>query len=241
MIINLSKILRYSLVVLLNILCVLVMQYFFNIHKDLSYSISNLQTAIFVNENSEKTNEDILEQLSNNKFDIVDIFDFQSNDKILEITPELSSVVNNDFITFPRFVVVKNLLVNSVEEIEQLKNEILQLDFVEDFVYDQKAYKMFFDNKRNLNSYKNIFYYCFVFICVIFILKFLFFMLKGLFKDIFIEIISGGALGLVAYALICLVAPFFNQSQNFILDWQVLYVVVPLSFMITLLTKESNV
>lgn len=239
--INLSKILRYLLIVLLNLFCVFVVQYYLNTQKSLTKSLSNLQITIFINSNLEKANEEILEHLANNKFSIVGIFDFQSKDKFLEITPELENVINNDFMTFPKFVIVNNVLVNSVEEMEQLKKEILQIEFVEDFIYDKKVYKMFCDNKKLLNSYKEIFYYCFIVVCMIFVIKFIFYILKGFYKEVCFELSSGLVLGLLACALICLSAPLFNQNQIFILDWQVLYIVVPLSFMTTLLTKESNV
>ncbi len=237
---NISQALRYLLIILLNILCTFVVQYYLNTQKNLAGSISNLQTTIFINTNLEKTNDEILQQLTSNKFSIIDIFDLQSKDKFLELTPELENVIKNDFMTFPRFVIANNISVNSIEEIEQLKNEILQKDFVEDFVYDKKAYKQFYDNKKLLNDYKKIFYYCFIAICVIFMIKFIFYILKGFYRYIYIELLIGLVISLLAYAIICLIALFFNQNHIFILNWQVLYIIVPLSFMTTLLTKESN-
>jgi len=238
--INLSKILRYLLIILLNTLCIFSVQYYLNTQKDIVDSLSNLQATIFINSGSEKTNEEILNQLSNNKFSIVDVYDLQTKDKFLEIAPELENIINNDFMTFPKFVVVNNLLVNSLEEIEQLKNEMLQIEFVEDFVYDQKSYKIFLDNKYILNNYKDICYYCFMIICIIFVLKFIFYILKGFYREVFDEILWGFIIGLIAYALVCLIVPLLNQNQIFMLDWHILYIVVPLSFMSTLLTKESN-
>jgi cell division protein FtsX len=239
--INISKALRYLLIILLNILCAFVVQYYLNTQKNLSSSLSNLQTTIFINTNLEKTNDEILQQLTSNKFSIIDVFDLQSKDKFLELTPELENVIKNDFMTFPRFVIANNVSVNSIEEIEQLKSEILQKDFVEDFIYDKKAYKNFYDTKKLLNDYKKIFYYCFITICVIFMIKFIFYILKGFYRDIYIELLIGLIISLLTYAIICILALFFNQNHIFILDWQVLYIIVPLSFMTTLLTKESNV
>ena len=72
MIINLSKILRYLLIILLNILCIFVIQYYLNTQKNLTDSLSKLRITIFINSNIEKTNKEIVEQLTNNKFSIID-------------------------------------------------------------------------------------------------------------------------------------------------------------------------
>ena len=241
MIINLSKILRYLLIILLNILCIFVIQYYLNTQKNLTDSLSKLRITIFINSNIEKTNKEIVEQLTNNKFSIIDIFDLQSRDKFLEITPELESIVNDDFVSFPKFIIADNVLVKSIEEMEQLKSEILKIEFVEDFIYDEKAYRMFCDNKKLLNDYQKIFYYCFIFLCTIFVIKFIFYILKCFYSDIFVEFLNGFVLCLLACAIICLIAPLFNKNQIFIIDWQILYIIAPISFMVTLLTKETNV
>ena len=240
MIINLSKILRYLLIILLNVLCIFVIQYYLNTQKNLTDSLSKLRITIFINSNIEKSNKDILEQLTNNKFSVIDIFDLQSKDKFLEITPELENIIDNDFVSFPKFITADNVLVQSVEEMEQLKSEILKIEFVEDFIYDEKAYRKFCDNKKLLNDYQKIFYYCFIFLCTIFAVKFIFYILKCFYRDICFEFLSGLILCLLACAIICLIAPLFNKNQIFIIDWQVLYIVAPISFMVTLLTKETN-
>ena len=99
---------------------------------------------------------------------------------------------------------------------------------------------MFFDNKMLLNKYHKIFRIVFYAIIAVFFLKLLFYILKGLYKDILFEMFCGILLGLCAYALICL-ATIFKQNDIFMLSGQILYVLVPLSSMITLVTKESNV
>lgn len=238
--INLSKIFRYILLLLINILCVFVLQYYTNLQSDISKSLSNLKIAIFVNVSEENNQEDILAKISDyNMFKSVDMVTSADYDKFEQINPELDEVVPKESISFPNFILVNENNINSIEELNKIKEDLLALDFVDDVVYDQKAYTMFFENKETLNIYKNIFKVIFCIIIFLFVLKFLFFVIKDLYRDIIWEIGSGIMLGVFAYMIICLIT-VFNQNPVFLLNWQILYVLIPLSLMFTLLTKESN-
>ena len=238
--INLSKIFRYFLLLLVNILCIFVLQYYINLQTDISKSLSNLKIAIFVNISEENTQEKILSKISDYKMlTSVDMITAEDQDKFAQINPELDDVVPKESMIFPTFILVNDNKINSMEELNKIKEDLLTLDFVDDVVYDQKAYTMFFDTKELLNKYKSIFKVVFCIIIFLFVLKFLFFVIKELYRDIVWEIGSGILLSIFAYMIICLIT-VFNQSSIFILNWQILYVLIPLSLMVTLLTKESN-
>lgn len=244
--INLSKIFRYILILLINILCIFVLQYYINLQTNISNSLADLQIAIFFDnsgldtDNDGNNEEDVVSKVSsNNKLKNIEIVNSTDSDKFAEINPEVDDVVPKEAIKFPNFILANIKDINNINELEILKNEILNIEKVEDFVYDQKAYKIFFDNKILLNKYKEIFKVIFFVIIFLFILKLLFFIIKNLYRDIVSEIIGGLLIGFVAYAIICLV-PMFNQDNIFILSGQVLYILIPFSSMFTLLTKESN-
>ena len=238
--INLSKIFRYILLLLINILCVFVLQYYINLQSNISKTLSDLKIAIFVNVSEENTQEDILAKISDyNMFKSVDMVTSADYDKFEQINPELDEVVPKESMSFPNFILVNENNINSIEELNKIKEDLLALDFVDDVVYDQKAYTMFFENKETLNIYKNIFKVIFFIIIFLFILKFLFFVIKELYRDIIWETGSGIVLGVFAYMIICLIT-VFNQNSVFLLNWRILYVLIPLSLMFTLLTKESN-
>ena len=163
----------------------------------------------------------------------------EDKEKFADINPELDEFIPKETISFPSFILVNNNNINNIEQLRKIKEEILSFDFVNDVVYDEKAYTMFFDKKELLNKYKNIFKVIFYVIIFLFILKLLFFLIKDLYKDIMFELGGGILLGIFAYMIICL-RTVFSQSSIFILNWQVLYIIIPLSLMFTLLTKESN-
>ena len=239
--INLSKILRYSLITAVNILCILVLQYYINLQSDISKSLSNLKIAIFINESEEHPQDEIISSISNyGKFTNMELVSSEDSARFNDINPELETVVPNEAMVFPSFVLANGVNINSLDELKSIKIDLVNLEFIEDVVYDQKAYKMFFDNRILLNKYKKVFKIVFYLIIVIFFLKFLFYILKTLYKDILFEMSCGILLGLCAYAIICLIT-IFNQNNIFMLSGQVLYVLIPLSSMVTLVTKESNV
>ncbi len=246
--INLSKIFRYILITLINILTIFVLQYYINLQSNISSSLSDLKVAIFVNnpisdidkeENFDNVEDQISEISSNDKLKIVESVNSADSEKFDEINSEINGTIPKESITFPSFLLANITNINSLKELESLENEILSIENVEDFVYDRKAYKMFFDNRELLNKYKKVFNFIFFIIIFLFVLKFLFFVIKSLYREILIEIAGGVLISLCAYAIICLVT-VFNQSNMFILSGQVLYIVMPLSSMLTLLTKESN-
>ena len=239
--INLSKILRYSLITEVNILCILVLQYYINLQSDISKSLSNLKIAIFINESEEHPQDEIISSISNyGKFTNMELVSSEDSARFNDINPELETVVPNEAMVFPSFVLANGVNINSLDELKSIKIDLVNLEFIEDVVYDQKAYKMFFDNRILLNRYKKVFKIVFYLIIVIFFLKFLFYILKTLYKDILFEMSCGILLGLCAYAIICLIT-IFNQNNIFMLSGQVLYILIPLSSMVTLVTKESNV
>jgi hypothetical protein len=175
-----------------------------------------------------------------NKFYNIEFISSADSFKFNQINPEFENVVPKESMSFPSFILANIVNVDNLKELEKLKEELLNLDFVTDVVVDNKAFKMFFEDKEILDKYKKIFKIIFCLMLIVFILKILFFLIKSLFKDILLEFVFGALLGLLAYAVICLIT-IFNQDTVFMLNVQVLYIVVPLSFMVTLLTKEANV
>ena len=164
----------------------------------------------------------------------------EDSERFHNINPELETIVPKEAMLFPSFILANGININNLSELKSMKDDLLNFDFIEDVVYDQKAYKMFFDNKILLDKYHKVFKIIFYLIIVVFFLKFLFYIIKSLYKDILFEMSCGILLGLCAYAIICLVT-IFNQSSIFMLNGQILYILIPLSSMITLVTKESNV
>ena len=143
--INLSKILRYSLITAVNILCILVLQYYINLQSDISKSLSNLKIAIFINESEEHPQDEIISSISNyGKFTNMELVSSEDSARFNDINPELETVVPNEAMVFPSFVLANGVNINSLDELKSIKIDLVNLEFIEDVVYDQKAYKMFF-------------------------------------------------------------------------------------------------
>lgn len=238
--INLSKILKFCLIISINIFFIFILQYYLNMQDAFSKFNSDLKISLFVAKDSDVEKDYIIEKLSSYKsFDTLEYIDSSSFEKLVEINPELKDVVPEETVLLPNIVLLNNISVNSYEKLEELRNNLLELDFVQDVIYDVKAYNIFFKYKNLFEEYKKIFKIIFFVILFIFILKFLFFILKSLYKDILFEVVYGIVEAFIAYTIICLFL-VFEQNTIFILNWHILYFIVPLSSMISLITKESN-
>ena len=86
--INLSKILRYFLIISINILVIFVLQYYINLQANISKSLSELKIAMFIDNSSEKTSEDILsEMMKYTKLENVDFVNYYDSEKFSQINP----------------------------------------------------------------------------------------------------------------------------------------------------------
>ncbi len=238
--INISKILKFCVLVLINIFFIFVVQFYFNMCGSLKEYDSNLKVSLFVNETVSDDKESIIAKLKNyNRFDIAEYTDFDSFDKFIEQSPELKDIALKEISHIPAFVTVNNLKAVSISEMENLKEELLKEDCIDDVVFDAKAYGIFFKYKKLFTKYREIFSFVFFIISAIFILKVLFFTIKGLYKSIFVEVLGGAVSAVAAYAVICLFMIADNDAV-FVLDWKILYYVVPLGCMLSLITKEAD-
>ena len=154
-----------------------------NLQSNISSSLSDLKVAIFINnpisdiekeDDVDDVEDPISEITSNNKLKIVESVNSTDYEKFSEINSEIDDIIPKESIIFPSFILANITNINSLKELENLKDEILSIEKVEDFVYDQKAYKMFFDNKELLNKYKKVFSFIFFTVIFLFVLKFYF-------------------------------------------------------------------
>ena len=117
--INLSKILRYGLIILINFLVIFVLQYYINLQSSISKSLSELKIAMFIDNSSEKTSEDILsEMLKYTKLKSVDFVNCYDSEKFSEINPELEDVIPKDAILFPSFMLASTEDINTFQELK---------------------------------------------------------------------------------------------------------------------------
>jgi hypothetical protein len=65
------------------------------------------------------------------------------------------------------------------------------------------------------------------------------FCLKRSFKDILTELLLGFLISVIAYVVICLFAVIV-KNPILVLDWQILYLIVPLGMIISFVAKETN-
>ena len=239
--INFSKILKFLIVAIFDVFIIFVVQFYFNMNTNFDRLNSDLQMAIFINRNTEEAKDDIISKLAEyNKFSVVDYIDADSFNKFAEENSALAEFVPKETFTMPAFALVNNVKVKNFNELNNLKKELLEADFIDDVTYDEQAYKLLFKYKSLFSAYRDFCTMLFLVMTVILILKILLFTVKGLIKDVFLEMGFGILAALFAYIAVCLALIIDSSNSIFILDYHILYVVIPLSLMIYLVTKESN-
>lgn len=239
---NFSGILKFFLVTIINIFIIFVVQFYFNMCGNFDKYGSDLKISLFVSKNSSEEKENIISKLKDyNKFDVVEYIDADSFDKFSESNPEFSEIVPKENFVMPAFVIINNIKANNLNELKNLRKELINIDFIDDAVYDEKAYSVYFKYKNLFENYRDVFTVFFLVLTAVFVLKILLFVLKGFTKNIFVESALGILSAFFAYALMCVMLIIDTGNSIFILDWHVLYIVVPLSLMIAIITKESNV
>ena len=238
---NISRIFRLSFIFVLMLFFVIVSQYYVNYKKNLIQLNNELKIAIFIKDDVEKTQEEIFDALKElNYLNVVEYVDSQTAfDKAVELNPELLEIFSQEEIHYPAYVLANRPKVKNIKNLEDIKTEIKLLDFVEDVAYDKKAYSLFFDNLNLFLKYKKILICLFVFGFIIFLAKLMWFCLKRSFKDILTELLFGFLISVISYVVICLFA-VIGKNPILVLDWQILYLIVPLGMIISFVAKETN-
>jgi cell division protein FtsX len=238
---NVSRIFRLSFIFVLMVFFVLVSQYYVNCINSLKQLNEDLKIAIFIKDNIELSSQEIVDKL--NELNYVNILEYIDNqtayNKAVELSPELSEIFSQEEIHYPAYILTNKPNANDIKTLENIKTELKLLEFVDDVSYDKKAYSLFFENLNLVYQYKKILIIIFIAGFVIFVLKFILFCLKKSFKTILSDLAFGFMISILAYVFVCLLA-IINKSSVFVLDWHILYLILPLGMIMSFITKETN-
>lgn len=238
---NVSKIFRLSFIFVLLLLFIIVSQYYVNCDNNLKQLNENLKIAIFIKDNIEITSQEIIDKINElNYVNVLEYIDTQTAyNKAVELSPELSEIFSQEEIHYPAYVLANKPNANDIKTLENIKSELKLLEFVDDVSYDKKAYSLFFENLNLIYQYKKILIIIFIAGFVIFVLKIMLFCLKKSFKTILSDLAFGFIISILAYVFVCLLA-VISKNSIFVLDWHILYLILPLGMIMSFITKETN-
>ena len=238
---NISKVFRLSFVFIIMLFFVMISQYYVNCSSNLKHLNEDLKIAVFIKNNIEISSQEIIDKLNELNFlNILEYVDSQkSYSKAVELSPELSEIFSQEEIHYPAYVLANKPKANDIKMLENIKTELKLLEFVDDVSYDKKAYDLFFKNLKLLCQYNKVLLILAIFCFIIFLLKLIWFCLKKNFKAILSDLAFGCVISLLAYVFICLLA-VINKNPIFILNWQILYIILPLGMIMSFVMKETN-
>lgn len=238
---NISRIFRLSFLFVLMMFFIFVMQYCINYKKNIEQLNYDLKIVLLIKNNIEQNSEELLSAISSLKY--VDVIEYVSSEeaynKAVELSPELEEIISQEKISYPAYIIANNPKALDIKELENIKNELKLVEFVDDVIYDTKAYNMLFNKINLLKVYKKIFLVGIIIVCIIFVFKLVWFCLKKDFRNILLELLFGFSVSLLAYGVVCLIATL-NNNSIFLLDWQILCMILPLGMITSFITKETN-
>ena len=221
---------------------VMISQYYVNCNNNLECLNENLKIAIFIKNNIEISSQEIIDKLNELNFlNVLEYIDSQNSyNKAVELSPELSEIFSQEEIHYPAYILANKPKANDIKMLENIKTELKLLEFVDDVSYDKKAYSLFFENLKLFYQYKKVLLILAIFCFMIFLLKLIWLCLKKNYRAILYDLAFGCIISLLAYVFICLLA-IINKNPIFILNWQILYVILPLGMIMSFVMKETNV
>ena len=221
---------------------VMISQYYVNCNNNLECLNENLKIAIFIKNNIEISSQEIIDKLNELNFlNVLEYIDSQNSyNKAVELSPELSEIFSQEEIHYPAYILANKPKANDIKMLENIKTELKLLEFVDDVSYDKKAYSLFFENLKLFYQYKKVLLILAIFCFMIFLLKLIWLCLKKSYRAILYDLAFGCIISILAYVFICLLA-IINKNPIFILNWQILYVILPLGMIMSFVMKETNV
>lgn len=240
--IKISLILKLITVAVFCAVFALIVKYYKYYQADLLQLHENLTAVIVLNDNIENLEDVVVSFKELPDFNFVDFVDKQAAySKALETSPELANIMpNDDKSYFPDYITVNKLNATNKAEIENIKAQLISSDTVKDVLYDDKAFELYFKELNIFSFFKNFLSYIVLIILILFVVKAILYMLTKKFIIILYEILYGMMAAFLGYIAVCILASI-TGNPFFILNWDLLYYVLPFGVVLTFMTKQANV
>lgn len=239
--VKLSLVSKILFICIIAVFSALLIKYYNDVKLNLKQMSQDLHLIIFLNDKVES--EDVvisgLESLS--YFNVVEYVDKEmSYKKALELNPALSKDIEVESKYYPAYIIANELKIKDIGQFSNIKEQISFLEYVSEIGYDKKGFDTYIETVEMLSMYEKIFTNLFLMVFVLFVIKTTLYIMNGKLLIVSMEILYGAFASIIGYTAIAIVASISYQ-EIFLLDWHMLFVLVPLGSAISFMTKESNV
>lgn len=240
--INISFIFKIITVIIFSIVFTLTVKYYQYYQLNLQQLHIDLNAVIILNDNIEDLENTVADFKENSNFNFIEFTDKQAAyAKALETSPDLANIMPNDNKSyFPDYITVNELNAKNKNELEAIKQQLISYDTVKDFLYDDKAFELYFKDLEIFNFFRNFLSYIILVVVILFAVKVILFMLTKKYLIILYEFLYGIFAAFFGYVIICILASI-TANPFFILNWNLLLYVLPFGAVLTFMTKQTNV
>jgi len=240
--IKLSLIFKLFAVTVISMVFALSLKYYNYCEFYLQQFKQDLTAVIILNDGIEDIDSVINGFKENTNFKFIDFVDKNSAySKALETSPDLANIMPNDNKTyFPDYVVINEINAVNKQQLETIKGDLVSSDTVKDVLYDDKAFSIYFKQLDIFVFFKNFFSYIILILSILFLVKAVLYTISKKYLIIMYEILYGFSSAFAGYVIICLLASL-TKNNFFVLNWHLLFFILPFGAILTFLTKEANV
>jgi len=239
--IKISLVIKILFICIFTVCSALLMKYYNDVKLDLNQTSRELNFIIFLNDKVESKEVLTAGLESLNCFNVAEYVDKEkAYQKALALNPELLKDIELESKYYPAYAVANELKIKDRGQFNDIIVKVSGLEYVSEIGYDQKAFDLFIKTVETLSMYEKIFINLMFIVLVLFIIKATLYVIYGKVLIILTELLYGTLAALTGYASIALVASISNR-QFFVLDWHMLFVLIPLGCVLSFMTKESNV
>ena len=240
--IKLSLIFKMLSVTVISMVFALSLKYYNYCEFNLQQFKQDLTAVIILTDGIEDIDSAVNGFKENTNFKFVEFVDKNSAySKALETSPDLANIMPNDNKTyFPDYMVVNEINAVNKQQLETIKVNLISSDTVKDVLYDDKAFDIYFKQLDIFVFFKNFFSYIILILIILFVVKAVLYTISKKYLIIIYEILYGIAAAFMGYITICLLASL-TKNNFFVIDWNLLFFILPFGAFLTFLTKEANV
>lgn len=233
-----SKILFICIVVVFS---ALLIKYYNDLKLNLKQMSRDLHLVIFLNDKVESRDVLVSGLESLNYFNVLEYVDKETSYKrAMELNPGLLKDVEIESKYYPAYIIANELAIKDTGDFYDIKEQVSLLEYVSEVSYDEKGFGSYIETLENLSTYEKIFTNLALILFILFVIKATLYIIKGKLLIVSTEILYGSLGSVIGYASICIVVSI-SYREIFMLDWNMLFVLIPLGSAISFMTKESNV
>ncbi|GAB1401421.1 hypothetical protein MASR1M68_03320 [Elusimicrobiota bacterium] len=239
--IKISLVSKILFICIVAVFSAMLIKYYNDFKLNLKQMSQDLHFVIFLNDKVESKDVLVSGLESLNCFNVLEYVDKETSYKrAMELNPGLLKDVEPERKYYPAYIIANELAIKNTDQFNDIKEQLSLLEYVSETVYDEKGFDKYIETVEMISIYEKIFTNLALIIFVLFVMKATLYIMNGKLLIVSMEILYGALGSVIGYTAICIVASI-SYREIFMLDWNMLFVLIPLGSAISFMTKESNV